>query len=41
MSSIPWSNLTLKDCGSLPQFKPTDIGLSSDFVLTKYAQLKG
>ena len=41
MSSIPLANLTLKACGNLPQFKPEDIGLSADFVLTKYAKLKG
>ena len=40
-SSIPLANISLSDCGNLPQFKPEQIGLDKDFVLTKYAKLKG
>ena len=39
--ATPLANLKLNDCAKLPQFKPSDIGLADDFVLTSYAKLKG
>ena len=40
-SDIPFAKLTLADCARLPEFKPSDLGLPDDFVLTSFAELKG
>jgi len=38
---IPLSKVSLAEAKHLAAFKPTDIGLPEDFILTKFAQLKG